>query len=276
ATGQGARGRLAGGRPALPRERHAPPGAPQPRGRPRPPLLVRRRIHGRRGPLDGDRARRPGAPRVPAHGGKPPRRRCACRVAAPERHAPSGAAAGCGPDDRAMTPHGRRRVAAGVALLVGAAVVWVRLRSREFSLPARIVTEDVIADLSAAFDRDNVAAEAPDALVRQGVVQPGEPLRGAGARRAIVAPPGARIRFRATLPAGAGPRPGRRTSSCCWSTRCVRTPSAPTVPNRAGRLRSTAWRPKGWCSSTPSRSRAGLSRRWPRSSAACIRAATGR
>jgi len=117
-----------------------------------------------------------------------------------------------------MTPHGRRRVAAGVALLVGAAVVWVRLRSREFSLPARIVTEDVIADLSAAFDRDNVAAEAPDALVRQGVVQPGEPLRGAGARRAIVAPPGARIRFRATLPAGAGLRfgagmettPGRR------------------------------------------------------------------
>src|SRR5213078_4054781 len=127
-----------------------------------------------------------------------------CRVAAPERHAPSGAAAGCGPDDRAMTPHGRRRVAAGVALLVGAAVVWVRLRSREFSLPARIVTEDVIADLSAAFDRDAVAAEAPGAPVRQGVLQPGEPLRGAGARRAIVAPPGARVRFRAGMEAAPG------------------------------------------------------------------------
>src|SRR5262249_41775420 len=44
--------------------------------------------------------------------------------------------------------------------------------------------------------------------VRPGVVQPGEPLRGAGPRAVILAPPGARLRFRVTVPPGGALRFG--------------------------------------------------------------------
>src|SRR2546425_416029 len=101
-----------------------------------------------------------------------------------------------------MTSRGRRWSAAAGLLAVAAGLAWWWLRADEFRLPARLGTEQVVADLSAAFDHGTVAAEAPADPVRPGVLQPGEPLRGAGPRAVILAPPGARPRFRVTAPAG--------------------------------------------------------------------------
>ncbi|TMA59964.1 MAG: hypothetical protein E6J75_02055 [Deltaproteobacteria bacterium] len=107
-----------------------------------------------------------------------------------------------------MTSRGRRwsgsaGILAALAMLAG----WW-LRNAEFRLPTRLGTEQVVADLSATFDRGTVAAEAPADPVRLGVVQPGEPLRGAGQRAVVVTPPGARLYFRVTAPAGGALRFG--------------------------------------------------------------------
>src|SRR5437879_4223823 len=103
----------------------------------------------------------------------------------------------------------RRRIVAGTAFLFGATIAgWIWLGDRRFRLPTRLVTEDVVADLSVAFDRDAVIAEPAADPVRLGVVQPGEPLRGAGPRAVVVAPAGARLRFRVAAPAGAALRLG--------------------------------------------------------------------
>src|SRR2546428_8445083 len=107
-----------------------------------------------------------------------------------------------------MTPRGRRWVAAAGILAAAPALAWWWFRDSEFRLPARLDTEQVVVDLSAAFDRGAVDAGAPKYPVRPGVVQPGEPLRGAGPRAVIVAPPGARLRFRVTVPAGGALRFG--------------------------------------------------------------------
>src|SRR2546430_5626984 len=101
-----------------------------------------------------------------------------------------------------MTSRGRRWSAAAGLLAVAAGLVWWGLGADEFGLPARLGAEQVVADLSAAFDHGTVAAEAPADPVRPGVLQPGEPLRGAGPRAVILSPPGARLRFRVTAPAG--------------------------------------------------------------------------
>lgn len=74
---------------------------------------------------------------------------------------------------------------------------------RDDTLPQQITVEESVVDLSAAFTRAAVVAEPPSDPVRTGPVQPGEPLRGAGQRIAIVAPPGAQVRFDAAVPANA-------------------------------------------------------------------------
>src|SRR2546428_13407523 len=107
-----------------------------------------------------------------------------------------------------MTSRGRRWSAAAGILAAAAVLVWWWLRADEFRLPARLDTEQVVVDLSAAFDHGTVAAEAPADPVRLGVLQPGEPLRGAGPRAVILAPPGARLRFPVTAPAGGALRFG--------------------------------------------------------------------
>ncbi|HUE29764.1 MAG TPA: hypothetical protein VMR79_02750, partial [Verrucomicrobiae bacterium] len=74
-----------------------------------------------------------------------------------------------------------------------------------FRLPAEIRLEQVVADLSAAFDPSAVVEQAADAPVHLGGIQPtghfGDP--GGAYRRAIVAPPRSRVRFRLHVPAGA-------------------------------------------------------------------------
>ena len=103
----------------------------------------------------------------------------------------------------------RRRIVAATAICIGIAITALKwFGDSRFRLPARLVTEDVVADLSAAFDRDAVVAEPAADPVRLGVVQPGEPLRGAGPRAVVVAPAGARLRFRVAAPAGAALRLG--------------------------------------------------------------------
>jgi len=74
----------------------------------------------------------------------------------------------------------------------------------EFRLPAEIRVEQVVADLSATFERSAVAEEAAGAPVQLGGIQPtphfGDP---SGAyRRAIVAPPRSRLRFAVRVPPG--------------------------------------------------------------------------
>jgi len=89
-------------------------------------------------------------------------------------------------------------------LLAAAVCTLVACGRDEFRLPAEIRVEQVVADLSAAFERSTVVEEAPGAPVQLGGIQPtphfGEP---SGAyRRAIVAPPRSRLRFAVRVPAG--------------------------------------------------------------------------
>src|SRR5438094_4193517 len=103
----------------------------------------------------------------------------------------------------------RRRIVAATAICIGIAITALKwFGDGRFRLPARLVTEDVVSDLSGAFDRDAVVAEPAADPVRLGVVQPGEPLRGAGPRAVVVAPAGTRLRFRVAAPAGAALRLG--------------------------------------------------------------------
>jgi len=74
-----------------------------------------------------------------------------------------------------------------------------------FRLPAEIRLEQVVADLSATFDRAAIVEEAAGAPVHLGGIQPtphfGDP--GGASRRAIVAPPRSRLRFPVRVPPGA-------------------------------------------------------------------------
>ncbi len=74
-----------------------------------------------------------------------------------------------------------------------------------FRLPAEIRLEQVVADLSATFDRAAIVEEAAGAPVHLGGIQPtphfGDP--GGASRRAIVAPPRSRLRFPLRVPPGA-------------------------------------------------------------------------
>ncbi|TMB59285.1 MAG: sulfatase, partial [Deltaproteobacteria bacterium] len=74
----------------------------------------------------------------------------------------------------------------------------------EFRLPAEIRVEQVVADLSATFERAAVVEEAAGAPVQLGGIQPtphfGDP--GGAYRRAIVAPPRSRLRFAVRVPPG--------------------------------------------------------------------------
>src|SRR5204863_531818 len=74
----------------------------------------------------------------------------------------------------------------------------------EFRLPAGIRLEQVVADLSATFERSAVVEEAAGGPVRLGGVQPTPPFGGPGGayRRAIVAPPRSRLRFAVRVPPG--------------------------------------------------------------------------
>jgi len=70
----------------------------------------------------------------------------------------------------------RRRIVAATAICVGVAIAaWRWFGDSRFRLPARLVTEDVVADLSAAFDRDAVVAEPAADPVRRAnsSLQPG-------------------------------------------------------------------------------------------------------
>ncbi len=95
---------------------------------------------------------------------------------------------------------GRRRLAV-LALVVGAGVAAWWAWPRAPRLPERIVIEDTVVDFSAAFDRASVLEESPDAPVRDGGLQPSPYLDFIGGyRRALVAAPPARLRFRAHVP----------------------------------------------------------------------------
>jgi arylsulfatase A-like enzyme len=93
-------------------------------------------------------------------------------------------------------------LAAAVGVLAATALVWHLRRGDVFRLPSRIAVEDVVADLSGGFQRDAVVEEAGSDPVRVGVVEPGDRLRGAGARTSLVAPPRSRIRFQVAVPSG--------------------------------------------------------------------------
>jgi arylsulfatase A-like enzyme len=71
-------------------------------------------------------------------------------------------------------------------------------------LPPRMQIEETVASLSARFDRSSVVEERTDSPVRTGRLRPGFELDVQGRhRRAIIAPPPARVRFRVDVPAGA-------------------------------------------------------------------------
>lgn len=71
------------------------------------------------------------------------------------------------------------------------------------ALPPWLTVEESITDLGATFSRAAVIAEPANDPARVGTLQPGEPLRGAGPRVAIITPPGTRLRFETALPADA-------------------------------------------------------------------------
>jgi len=107
-----------------------------------------------------------------------------------------------------MEREARRRarrlvVSALVATTVG--VGWWAWALRDpLRLPKRLTIEDPVVDLSETFDRAAVAEERSDDPVAAGRLQPGSALAPSGAsRRAIVAPPPSRLRFRVRAPAGA-------------------------------------------------------------------------
>src|SRR5947199_10875917 len=80
-----------------------------------------------------------------------------------------------------------------------------------FRLPAEIRLEQVVADLSATFDRAAIVEEAAGAPVHLGGIQPtphfGDP--GGASRPAMVAPPRSPLRF----PVPAPPRAARHSSA---------------------------------------------------------------
>jgi arylsulfatase A-like enzyme len=89
---------------------------------------------------------------------------------------------------------------------VAALGAWRWLGRGSAALPATLTTEEVVADLSAAFDPSAVERQAPDAPVRRGDIEPGDPLRGDGIRASLVAPAPSRLRFALDVPADAALR----------------------------------------------------------------------
>jgi arylsulfatase A-like enzyme len=90
-----------------------------------------------------------------------------------------------------------------VVAAIAAAVASWRRRGEDFVLPSRITVDEVVADLSATFDRAAVVEEAAAAPVRVGELEPGDALRGFGPRTSLIASPRSRLRFRVEVPAGA-------------------------------------------------------------------------
>ena len=90
-----------------------------------------------------------------------------------------------------------RRLAAVLAVAVGLGVgAWWWLRPDPRRVPAALTLEDEVGVLTV----DDLP---PEAGVREGRVRPGDPLRGAGPRRVLLAPPGTRVRWEVAAPAGA-------------------------------------------------------------------------
>ncbi|HLY39532.1 MAG TPA: sulfatase [Candidatus Binatia bacterium] len=102
-------------------------------------------------------------------------------------------------------------VAAGTVV---ALAVW--LRPRGTTLPPHLTLEEVVADLSG---EAATAADLSGGTVSRGPLQPGDPLRGDGARVSLLTPVPSRLGFRVDVPSGGALRfsigvegPGRRES----------------------------------------------------------------
>jgi arylsulfatase A-like enzyme len=89
-----------------------------------------------------------------------------------------------------------------VLLALAVVVSWRYLRPGAAVLPAGIVVEDVVADLSRELDRTHVAREAADDPVRAGELRPGNRLDREGERPSLIAPPPASLRFPVEVPPG--------------------------------------------------------------------------
>jgi arylsulfatase A-like enzyme len=92
--------------------------------------------------------------------------------------------------------------ALGVAVLAGAVLLIARARRDGERLPALLTVADVVAELGDPLAPDAVLEQTPGDPVRRGALQPGDLLRGAGPRPALVAPPRSRIRLQVTAPPG--------------------------------------------------------------------------
>jgi arylsulfatase A-like enzyme len=102
---------------------------------------------------------------------------------------------------------GRLVLGAALAATLGVGVfAWRRPWEPGLAVPARIAIEDVVAELPPAPDRAAVVAEDAGDPIRAGRLEPGETLRGAGARPALVTPPPARVRWQVAVPADAALR----------------------------------------------------------------------
>src|SRR5262249_5755365 len=94
------------------------------------------------------------------------------------------------------------RALLAVLLALAVVVSWRYLRPGAAVLPAGIVVEDVVADLSRELDRTHVAREAADDPVRAGELRPGNRLDREGERPSLIAPPPASLRFPVEVPPG--------------------------------------------------------------------------
>jgi arylsulfatase A-like enzyme len=93
----------------------------------------------------------------------------------------------------------RRRLLPLAALALAAAC-------RRDALPPRVTVEDVVADLAPPLVAGATVTEPTPGAVRPGVLQPGDPLAGAGPRPSLVAPPPAVVRMTLEVPDGAALR----------------------------------------------------------------------
>jgi arylsulfatase A-like enzyme len=91
-------------------------------------------------------------------------------------------------------------VACVLAAAVGGVLVWRLRGDGERPLPPQILLMDVVTELSDRLDPATVVAQAPDAPITLGGLQPA-PSRGY--RRALLAPPPSELRFTVPAPAGA-------------------------------------------------------------------------
>jgi len=94
----------------------------------------------------------------------------------------------------------------GLAAVAVAAVLALRPRH---PLPETLALEDTIADLGTRVGPATIVAQAAGAPVRTAVIEPAKDhLAGGGPRRAVVAPPPSRLRFRVAVPDGGALRFG--------------------------------------------------------------------